>query len=167
MTLQASIAQLDKSLATFEDAVGALHVTLYEDRPAGDVPALVDRFDNTATELLGVVNEARSRLQGSSTPDAGEAAAIREVHRLVNYLSTTYWHELAAYGVVARLVEMSQEYGRTWQSWCRVTQAAIVACSVPLAETSSAVLECWSALADRRSSVPSLKAVSTLSRSPS
>jgi hypothetical protein len=159
MTLQSSITHLDDSLATLEEAVAALHVTLSEDRPAGDVPALVDRFDNTAAELRGDIAEARAKLRAAPGSDTRATEALRDCHRLLNGLSAIYLRGLASYGAVSDLMDMGDERGRAWQSWCRATLASIESCAEPLAQAHNGLLESWSELAERRAPVSQLRAV--------
>jgi hypothetical protein len=165
MTLHASMTDLERRLAALEETVAALHVTLSEDRPAGDAPALVDRFDNAAAELRGVISETRTQLRTAIASEANAPGALRDAHRLVNYLTTCYWRDLGSYGAVSRLMEMGAEHGRAWQSWCRVTHASIESCAEPLAQVQSALLDSWSELADRRAPPMPLRPVAT-SQSP-
>lgn len=156
MTLQNSMIGLDLSLAALEDAVCALLVTLVEDRPGGDSPALVDRLEHVAAELRGAIAESRQLLPA---PALQSASAIRDANRLVNELSTRYWNELAAYAAARAAMQIGDELGRSWRGWCSAVLTSIESCASPLGRVQDALLDCWSELADRRAPVVPMRPV--------
>lgn len=161
MTFASSVRQLGTQRTLLDEAFGALHVTLCEDRPASTVPALVDRFENIVTELRGVVAELSDSLQQlqARPRSSTDAEQLKEIHELVLRMERCYWHELASYVPLGELMRMGQERGRAWQAWSQVVLTATAACVPPLEAIHSALIECWSELAERR---PSLATVTSL-----
>jgi hypothetical protein len=155
MSLETTVGSLHRELARLTEAVSALHVTVAEDKPARGAAMLVDQLDNVVTELSSTLEEANARAaqgrQGSQSSWSPEDArvALREVHALLNRFTAVYACELANHDRVALLLEMGRERGREWWEWGQVVKTAIERCAAPMQAAASAMLECWSELAER------------------
>ncbi|HKP01845.1 MAG TPA: hypothetical protein VJU77_00655 [Chthoniobacterales bacterium] len=138
-----------------QEAVSALHVTVTEDKPAAGAVVLVDQLENLVTDLSGTVEEADARaaqiILGSQLngPSDQSRIALREIHGLINRFTALYADELSAHDPIAQLLEMGRERGREWRDWSKVVKTAIERCAAPMKAAASAIMECWSDLAER------------------
>src|SRR5437899_4900532 len=155
MSLEATFESLRRDLARLQEAVSALHVTVTEDKPARGAAVLVDQLDNLVTDLSSNLEEADARaaqaLQSSQPNGPLDQArtALRKVHELINRFTASYAGALSTHDHIAQLLEMGRERGREWREWSQVVKTAIERCAAPMKAASSAVLECWSELAER------------------
>jgi hypothetical protein len=150
MTIATSLRQLETQRRQLDEALCALQVTLSEDRPFGAVPALVDRFENVATELHGIATDLGERIDRLQQEHSIDADRMREIHELMHSFARCYWHEFARYAPLRELLHMGDERGRAWQAWTQVVRSAVESCEAPFDRANSALIECWSWLADRR-----------------
>ena len=154
MSLEATLESLRRELSGLQEAVSALHVTVTEDRPARGAVVLVDQLDNLITDLSGTLEEADARaaealhgLQVNGPLDKVRTAA-RDIHELLNRFGALYVGELATHDRIAQLLEMGRERGRGWLEWSEVVKTAVERCALPMKTAASAMLECWSELAE-------------------
>ena len=56
--MNSAFQQLQKELTLLQEAFQALHVTVVEDKPLGDDVVLADRLDDSAADLIGLLEEA-------------------------------------------------------------------------------------------------------------
>jgi len=155
MGLEATLESLRRELGRLQEAVSALQVTVTEDKPARGAAVLVDHLDNLVTDLASTLEEANARaaqlLQGRQLhgPLENARAALRGIHELLNRFTTLYAGELATHDRIAQLLEMGRERGREWREWSQEVKTAIERCATPMKVAASAMLECWSDLAER------------------
>jgi hypothetical protein len=154
MSLEASFERLRAELGRLQETVLALQVTVVEDQPARGEVVLVDWLDNTATDLLGMLEEATDAVSKvpedaqQDTPLKRTRGRLRRIHELVNQFDVKFTAELAAYDSLARLLAMGKERGRAWQHWVNVVKTAIERCLTPLRAVNAAILECWHELSE-------------------
>jgi|SRR6516225_8922197 hypothetical protein len=154
-SLENSFDSLRRALAGLQETISALHVTVIEDKPKQGAVVLVDQLDTLVVEMSSTLEEAEARAVDAvrtckSTADLDESrSALCEVHRLVNRFSSLHAGELASYDRIAQLLAMGRERGREWRQWSQVVKVAIDRCSVPMNTAASALLQCWSELAER------------------
>jgi hypothetical protein len=155
MSLESSLDSLRRKLATLQESIADLQVTVTEDKPSRGGTLLVDQLDSVVTELSSTLEEAETR-----SNDALQAArnssqldqcrgALRAIHELVNRFTAQYSHDLAAHDPVSQLLEMGRERGREWREWSQEVKTAILRNTGPARETADALVECWSELAER------------------
>jgi hypothetical protein len=154
MSLETTLDSLRRQLARLQETVSALHVTVAEDKPVDGAVVLVDQLDNLVTDLSGMLEEADARAahaiqsnQGNRPPDQTRVA-LREIHGLINRFTAVYAGELAAHDPLEQLLEMGRERGREWRDWSQVVKTAIERCAAPMKAAASAMMECWSELAE-------------------
>jgi hypothetical protein len=149
MGLESAFQRLHIELTRLRDALSDLRVTIMEDCPLNNKVALVDHFENSVTDLLGLVEEALnaigSVLQAQGPPGRAEAAryALLIVQRRLHRLAQDYRNKLVAYDNIYSLRQLGRERGGEWRSWCGVLKEAIERCAAPLDTVHEAIQDCW------------------------
>lgn len=149
MGLESAFQRLNAELTRLRDALSDLHVTIVEDYPLSNEVALVDQFENSVTDLLGLVDEALNAIGSTSQAKdtLGRAEATRDAlllaHRRLHRLAQDYRNKLAAYDNIYLLRQLGRERGGEWRSWCGVVKDAIERCAAPLDAVHEAIQDCW------------------------
>jgi len=155
MSLEGTFEALHRELGLLQEAVSSLHVTATEDKPTRGEVALVSRLEDVVTDLSSTLEEADAlatqAIQGNDTNGAllQTRIALCAIHRLFNRFTASYESELASYSPVQQLLQMGREGGRGWHDWSQVVKTAIERCAAPMKAAASAIMECWSELAER------------------
>jgi hypothetical protein len=154
MGLGSAFQRLQVELTRLRDALSDLRVTIMEDRPLNDEVALVDHFENSVTDLLGLAEEALEAIgtaAGARDP-LGCVQSTRNslllAHRRLHRLAQNYRNNLAAYDEIYSLRQLARERGGEWRSWCSVVKEAIERCAGPLDTVQEAIQDCWEAGTD-------------------
>jgi hypothetical protein len=149
MGLESAFQRLQAELIRLRDALSDLRVTIIEDCPINNEVALVDHFENSVTDLLGLVEEALNAIGSAAQAKGplGRAEAVRNslllTHRRLHRLTQDYRDKLAAYDNIRSLRQLGRERGGEWQSWCSVVREAIEGCAAPLDAVHEAIQDCW------------------------
>lgn len=142
-------AALRRALGALEEELSRLVLAL-EDRPPGEAPALVDHFDNAATDRLGELAAARdAEARFAAARSDARHAALAAVQEGVNELHRRYGRELAAFDRLRSLQRLGRERGGEWSGWARAVRMAIESCAPALDDAHGALLACWRDLGAR------------------
>lgn len=132
-------------LRTLEEAFTQLLLAL-EDHPPKAVPALLDHFENAATDRLGELSEIRASANGVATVQTTfeqRLSCLANAQEKSNLLARNYRQELAAFDRVRSLQRLGRERGGEWTGWAHAVRLAIESCAVPLDALQGALLGCW------------------------
>jgi hypothetical protein len=149
MGLELAFQRLHAVLTQLRAALSDLRVTIMEDCPLNNKVALVDHFENSVTDLLGLVEEALNTICGATQAQdtLGRAEVPRNalllVHRRLNLLAQDYRNKLAAYDNIYSLRQLGRERGGEWRSWSSVVKETIERCAAPLDAVHEAIQDCW------------------------
>jgi hypothetical protein len=149
MGLESAFQRLHAELTRLRDALSDLRVTIMEDCPLNNNVSMVDHFENSVTDLLGLVEEAMNAIgsaaQAQGTLGRAEAArnSLLLTHRRLHRLAQDYRNKLAAYDNIYLLRQLGRERGGEWRSWCSVVKEGIERCVLPLDAVHEAIQECW------------------------
>src|SRR5690348_8520300 len=130
MGLESAFQRLQVELTQLRDALSDLRVTITEDCPRNNEVALVDHFENSVADLLGLVEGALNAIGSAAQAQGplGRAEAARNalllVHRRLHRLAQDYRDKLAAYDNIYSLRQLGRERGGEWRSWCSVVKEA-------------------------------------------
>jgi hypothetical protein len=149
MGLELASQHLQAALKRLRDALADLRVTIAEDCPASSEVALVDQFENSAIDLMGLVEEALEAVgrDARTVHPSGRATAVRDslllAHQRLNQVEREYRNKLAAYDSIYSLRRLGRERGGEWRSWGGAVKEAIERCAAPLDAAHDSVRECW------------------------
>jgi hypothetical protein len=149
MGLELALQRLQVGLKGLRDALADLRVTIAEDCPVSSEVALVDQFENSAIDLMGLVEEALGAIgrDARTIHPFGRAAAVRDslllAHRRLNQVEREYRNKLVAYDSICSLRRLGRERGGEWRSWGSAVKEAIEHCAAPLDNAHDGIRECW------------------------
>lgn len=129
-----------------------LHWAVLHARPAGGEHVLAGRYEDWATEMLALAEEAEAAgLRGEAAAGLGEAldlgagaAALVALQRGVRSLSHRLHGSLASPEAHAALQALAgSEEGRAWGPWARSVAEALGRCGEPMARLEDRLAEAW------------------------
>ena len=139
------IMALSRALATLEEEFDRLLLAL-EDHPPKAVPALLDHFENAATDRVGELGEIRAAAAALSHAQATfeqRLSGLANVQEKFNLLGSKHRQELAAFGRIHGLERLGRERGGERQGWAHAVKHAVESCAAPLDVVQHALLACW------------------------
>ena len=153
MALEATFRDLSVSLQHVHDALNELQVTL-GDKPPDDESALADDLEAKALDLTGDLHDARTaalqaRKAVGHPVDLDRARrALTTCQQRFHQIEQKFATELVSYEKLKELARLGNER-RTWLPWSMTVKQGIEQCRQPLAQTSTALANCWQELAER------------------
>jgi hypothetical protein len=155
MTLKAAFAGLDEKLQDFRRALDDLLWAVVQGQPeAKQGHALVDRYDTTTTDLLGLIEEAVAAVkEGRQSREdqidpAGARRALIICQERFNRLSHSYYSELVSPEAMEALNSLVQEDGKEWWQWVNGVKDGLEWCRQPLYDVNQALFQCWQELTE-------------------
>ena len=146
-----SVAALARALEALEEEFSRLSLAL-EDHPPKAVPALLDHFENAATDRMGELGEIRAAaaiLGDSQATFEQRLSCLASVQEKINLLGSKHRQELAVYDRLQGLQRLGRERGGEWPEWARAVKLAVESCAAPLDDVQCALLACWRELSAR------------------
>lgn len=138
MTLRDEFTVLARKVRQLAAAWRALEVTVVQDRPSGDRPAVSDRLAEVTTDGAADLQRALRAVRGRPDADALHTTALallRTQRRLDDEFRC-----LRAAGELARGV---QGRGPEWLGWARSVRSGVDGCVESLRSTENTMLRCW------------------------
>lgn len=155
MALEATFRLLHNELRKLHDMLLALRLTVAEDKPLSGEAALVDYFEDTVLDLMGLLTEslkaarAAQKAVGAAQDllNAGRALNICQdrLHRIEKQFSA----DLMSYEKLKDLASLGSERRGEWIPWATSVRQGIEQCRRPLEGAMKAMAACWQEIAER------------------
>jgi hypothetical protein len=155
MAMEAAFRDLLSELRKVYDTLVALRLTVVEDKPLKGDSALIDRFEDSVLDLMGLLNEAlrAARLAQKEIVNTGDLHSARRAlttcqerfHRIEQQFAAN----LVSYEILKDLASLGSERRGEWLAWANSVKAGIEQCREPLGGASKALAACWQEIAER------------------
>jgi hypothetical protein len=155
MAMEAAFRELLTELRKLYDTLVALRLTVVEDKPARGDAALVDRLEDTALDVMGLLNEAlrAARLAQKGVlgaPDLnGARRGLTTCQERFHRIERQFAAELVSYEILKDLASLGSERRGEWLPWANSVRSGIEQCREPLDGASKALAACWQEIAER------------------
>ncbi len=155
MALEATFRELHTQLMSLQDNLLALRLTVAEDKPLKGEAALVDHFENSILDAMGLLNECLN-----SSRDAQKAVglplnmdharrALTTCQNRFHLAARCFSEELISYEKLRDLASLSKTRGREWTSWAASVKHGLEQCRQPIDAVGKALAACWQEIAER------------------
>jgi hypothetical protein len=155
VALEATFRELSVQLRKLNDTLLALRLTVGEDKPVKGEAALVDHFEDTILDLMGVLDEclkaARVAQKAAGYPlDLDRARrALAKCQESFHRIEQQFSADLLSYEKLKDLASLGSERGGEWLPWAGSVKHGLEQCRQPLDGTSKALAACWQEIAER------------------
>ena len=155
MALEASFKELQARLSTAREAFTDLRVAVVEDSPQKGAPVLVDQLGDSATDLLGWLEEAAEAaaqgLHEAERPRDLEAAedALLTCAERCQQVAQSFAAGLLSCERIVAVHELGRERGREWRLWSGSVQEAVHHGQESLLAAFEALFGCFREIAER------------------
>ena len=154
MALEKTFRELSRQLRRFRDRLLEMRLTVVEDRPETDEPAIVDDFEDAVEDLRGWLEEALA-----ASTEAGHGvghpldlqAAQRSLGRCreqFERIEERFSSGLASYEKLDDLNKIGRERTSEWGAWSEAVRQGIEHCRQQIEETGKALTDCWQEIAE-------------------
>jgi hypothetical protein len=155
VALEATFRELHSQLKQLQDNLLALRLTVAEDKPLKGEVALVDQFEDSIMDAMGLLEEclnaSRSAQKAVGQPlDLDRARrALTTCQERFHRAERRFSDELVSYEKLRDLASVSETRGREWTSWASSVKHGLDECRQPLDAVSKALAACWQEIAER------------------
>ena len=155
MALEATFRELHSQLKKLQDNLLALRLTVAEDKPLRGEAALVDQFEDSITDVMGLFDEclnASRRAQKAVVNPVDLGSARRDLttcQELFHRAERQFSDELISYEKLRDLASVREKRGREWASWASSVKHGLEQCRQPIDAVSKALIACWQEIAER------------------
>lgn len=155
MALETTFREFLNELKKLRDTLVALRLTVAEDKPTKGEAALVDQFEDTILDTLGLLDEC---LTGARTAQAavgnridlnGARRALSTCQDRFHQIELQFTTNLLSYEKLKDLARLGSERRGEWLAWARSVKQGIEQCRPQLDAASKALACCWEELAER------------------
>jgi hypothetical protein len=161
MTLEAAFLQLEDRLDHLERTLENVLWAVVQGQPVVEQGhALVDHYDEMASDLMGLVHEAKKAVAEGRKATKGRLdlartrRALVACHERFHQLSIRFYDDLVSFDGIDALNNLAHERGREWAGWVQGIKDALDRCSQPLHDVSTALFACWQDLTETASLLP-------------
>jgi hypothetical protein len=153
--LEAIFRELLSELRKLQDTLVAVRLTVVEDKPVRGDSALVDQFEDTILEIMGLLDEglkaARSaqKAVGHPTDLDGARRALTICQERFHRIEQQFAAELISYEKLKDLASIGSERRGEWLPWAISVKQGIEQCRQPLDAANKALAACWQEIAER------------------
>jgi hypothetical protein len=155
LALEATFRELHIQLMSLQDNLLALRLTVAEDKPTKGEAALVDHFENSILDAMGLLDECLN-----SSRDAQKAVglplnmdrarrALTTCQNRFHLAAQCFSEELISYEKLRDLASLSKTRGREWTSWAGSVKHGLEQCRQPIDAVGKALAACWQEIAER------------------
>lgn len=138
-----------------DDRLEELRVTVVEDRPARNDAVLVDKLEDSVTDVLGWLKEAIE-----SSVKAEKAVAhpldLEQARQLLSRCQESFHKadqafraDLVSYEGIQELAAFARERRGEWAAWFSSVKQGIQQCPQPLEDARKGLAECWQEIAEK------------------
>ena len=154
MALEATFRELHSQLKKLQDNLLALRLTVAEDKPLKGEAALVDQFEDSIVDAMGLLDEclnsAHAAQKAVGLPlDLDRARrALTTCQNRFHSAAQRFSEELISYEKLRDLASVSQSRGREWASWAGSVKHGLEQCRAPIDSVAKALAACWQEIAE-------------------
>lgn len=155
MALEATFRELFIQLRRLNDTLVALRLTVGEDKPRNGEVALVDHFEDTILDLMGLLDEclksARTAQKAVGHPldMDGARRALAKCQESFHRIEQQFSADLVSYEKLKDLASLGNERRGEWLAWAGSVKHGLEQCRQPLDGASKALAACWQEIAER------------------
>jgi hypothetical protein len=155
VALEATFRELHSRLKNLQDNLLALRLTVAEDKPPKGEAALVDQFEDSILDAMGLLegclNSSRVAQKAVGLPlDMDRARrALTTCQERFHLAAQRFSEELISYEKLRDLASLSQTRGREWTSWAGSVKHGLEQCRQPIDSVGKALSACWQEIAER------------------
>jgi len=155
VALEATFRELYTALRRLHDTLVALRLTIGEDKPRKGEAALVDQFEDTVLELMGLVDEcltsARIAQRAVGHPMNLDRArrALTTCQERFHEAEQQFSSGLVSYERLKDLSSLGRERRGEWMPWANSVKHGLEECRQPLDLVSKTLASCWQEIAER------------------
>jgi hypothetical protein len=155
VALEATFQELNEEFKKLQDNLLALRLTVSEDKPLRGEAALVDQFEDSILDAMGLLEEC---LKGSRDAKNavgyplnldGARRALAVCQERFHQVQRRFSEELVSYEKLRDLATLSGKRGGPWLSWANTVKHGLEECRQPLDAASNALAACWQEIAER------------------
>jgi D-ribose pyranose/furanose isomerase RbsD len=153
--LEATFRELNSELCKLYDTLLALRLTVVEDKPLRGEAALIDHFENTILDLMGLLEQSMKRARVAqkaieSAADINNARrALTVCQERFHQIEQQFSMELVSYEKLKDLLGLGTARRGEWHLWAKSVRQGIEQCREPLDAASKAMAACWQEIAER------------------
>ncbi len=154
MALEATFRELHSELKKLQDNLLALRLTVAEDKPLKGEAALVDQFEDSIVDAMGLLDEcltsahAAQKVVGLPLDLDRTRRVLTTCQNRFHSVAQRFSEELISYEKLRDLASVSQSRGREWASWASSVKHGLEQCRVPIDSISKALVACWQEIAE-------------------
>ncbi len=155
MAMEAAFRELSSQLRKLNDTLLALRLTVVEDKPLSGQAALVDRFEDTILDLMGLLDESMksTRLAQKAIESAADLNSARRAltvcQQRFHEIEQQFSRDLVSYDKLKDLAGLGSTRRGEWIPWAGSVRQGIEECREPLDAANKAMAACWQEIAER------------------
>jgi hypothetical protein len=155
VALEATFRELHTRLMNLQDNLLALRLTVAEDKPLKGEAALVDQFEDSILDAMGLLDEclhsSRAAQKAVGLPLNMDQArrALTTCQNRFHLAAQRYSEELISYEKLRDLASLGKTRGREWASWAGSVKHGLEQCRQPIDAVGKALAACWQEIAER------------------
>jgi len=155
MALEKMFLELSRQMRRLRDRVVEVRLTVVEDRPPKNEPALADDFADAVEDLHGWLEEGlqsaveAERCVGRPLDIDGARRCLAKCQERFARVEERFFSGLASYERLNDLSTMARERDSEWLAWTNAVRQGVDHCRLQMEETGKALTDCWQELAER------------------
>jgi hypothetical protein len=155
VALEATFRKVHRQLKKLQENLHALHLTVAEDKPLRGEAALVDQFEDSILDTMGLLDECLNASYAAQKAvehplDLDRARrALSTCQECFHRAERRFSDELVSYEKLRDLASVSEKRGREWASWASSVKHGLEQCQQPIDAASKALVACWQEIAER------------------
>src|SRR5579862_9659294 len=155
MALEKTFQDLSRQMRRFRDRLFEMRLTIVEDRPETNEPALVDDFEDAVEDLRGWLENALvsaadgERGVGHPVDLDNARRSLLRCQEQFDRIDERFFSGVASYEKLDDLNNMGRNRDSEWTAWAGAVRQGIDHCRLQIEETRSALKACWQEIAER------------------
>jgi hypothetical protein len=155
VALEATFQALSSELRKLRDTLIALRLTVVEDKPLAGEAALVDHFEDTILDVMGLLEESlrRARVAQKAIESAADFNSVRRAlaacQERFHAIEQRFSSDLLSYDKLKDLTGLGASRKGEWIPWAKSVRQGIEECRAPLDAANKALAACWQEIAER------------------
>jgi len=153
--LEPTFRELFSQLRKLQDTLVALRLTVVEDKPLAGEAALVDYFEDTILDLMGLLEESLKAARAAQkavgqSPDLNAARrALTICQQRFHRIEQQFAADLVSYEKLKDLAGLGHARRGEWMPWAGSVKQGIEQCREPIEAARTALAACWEEIAER------------------
>ena len=155
MALEKTFQELSKQLHRFRDRLFEMRLTVVEDRPETNEPAIADHFEDAVEDLRGWLEDALcaatdgERRVGHPVDLDGARRSLLQCQKQFDRIDERFFSGIASYEKLDDLNNVGRNRNSEWTAWANAVRQGLDHCRQQIEEARSALKACWQEIAER------------------